>query len=197
MDRLIALIGAAVPVAIGALVLVRSDQRRIGGLLVAHGLTIGLFLGLPGEPATSRPGMVADQLLAGTWTLLFLWLVLIAYLLPDGHPASRRQRTWIRLGLVGNVVFWVGAAGDPNLFAPEPLPVPWLPAEVSTAVGVVGLIWVVVFFFGSVVSVLRRLRGSAGDDRLRLLWFLFGALSIPLALLLNWASYFLLDDPSP
>ena len=197
MDRLIALIGAAVPVAVGALVLVRSDQRRIGGLLVAHGLTIGLFLGLPGEPATSRPGMVADQLLAGTWTLLFLWLVLIAYLLPDGHPASPRQRTWIRLGLVGNVVFWVGAAGDPNLFEPEPLPVPWLPAEVSTAVGVVGLIWVVVFFFGSVVSVLRRLRRSTGDDRLRLLWFLFGALSVPLALLLNWASYFLLDDPSP
>ena len=53
------------------------------------------------------------------------------------------------------------------------------------------------FFFGSVVSVLRRLRRSTGDNRLRLLWFLFGALSVPLALLLNWASYFLLDDPSP
>ena len=116
MDTLIALIAAAVPVAVGALVLIRSDQRRIGGLLVAHGLCIGIFLGLPGEPATSRPGMVADQLLAGTWTLLFLWLVLIAYLLPDGHAASPRQRTWIRLGLVGNVVFWVGAAGDPSLF---------------------------------------------------------------------------------
>ena len=197
MDRLIALIGAAVPVAVGALVLLRSDQRRIGGLLVAHGLCIGLFLGLPSEPATSRPGMVAEQLSAGTWTLLFLWLVLIAYLLPDGHAASPRQRTWIRLGLVGNVVFWVGAAGDPSLFEPDPLPVPWLPTGVSAAVGVVGLIWVVVFFFGSVVSVLRRLRGSTGDDRLRLLWFLFGALSVPVALLLNWASYFLLDDPSP
>ena len=45
--------------------------------------------------------------------------------------------------------------------------------------------------------MLRRLRRSTGDDRLRLLWFLFGALSVPVALLLNWASYFLLDDPSP
>ena len=62
MDRLVALIGAAVPVAVGALVLFRSDQRRIGGLLVAHGLCIGLFLGLPSEPATSGPGMVAEQL---------------------------------------------------------------------------------------------------------------------------------------
>jgi two-component system, NarL family, sensor kinase len=197
VDKLIALIGAAVPVAVGTLVLARSDQRRIGGLLVAHGLCIGLFLGLASERGASRAEMVADQLMAGTWTLLFLWLVLIAYLLPDGHAASPRQRTWIRLGLVGNVVFWVGAAGDPNLFEPDPLPVPWLPVGVSTAVGVVGLIWVVVFFFGSVVSVLRRLRETTGDDRLRLLWFLFGALSVPVALLLNWASYFLLDDPSP
>ena len=126
-----------------------------------------------------------------------MWLVLIAYLLPDGHAASSRQRTWIRLGLVGNVVFWVGAAGDPSLFEPDPLPVAWLPTGVSSGVGVVGLIWVVVFFFGSVVSVLLRLRGSTGDDRLRLLWFLFGALSVPAALLLNWASYFFLDDPSP
>ena len=197
MDRLIALFGAAVPVAVGAFVLLRSDQRRIGGLLVAHGLCIGLFLGLSSDSATRRPGMVADQLSAGTWTLMFLWLVLIAYLLPDGHAASSRQRTWIRLGLVGNVIFWVGAAGDPNLFEPDPLPVPWLPAGVSAAVGILGLIVVVLFFFGSVVSVLRRLRGATGDDRLRLLWFVLGALSIPLALLLNWASYFLLDDPSP
>ena len=197
MDRLVALIGAAVPVAVGALVLLRSNQRRIGGLLVAHGLCIGLFLGLASETATSGPGMVAEQLMAGTWTLMFLWLVLIAYLLPDGHAASPRQRTWIRLGLVGNVVFWVGAAGDPDLFEHDPLPVPWLPPGVSAAVGVVGLIWVVVFFFGSVVSVLRRLRRSTGDNRLRLLWFLFGALSVPIALLLNWASYFLLEDPTP
>jgi two-component system NarL family sensor kinase len=197
MERLIALIGAAVPVAVGALVLLRSDQRRIGGLLVAHGLTIGVFLGLASEPSTTRPGMVAEQLGAGTWTLMFLWLVLIAYLLPDGHAASPRQRTWIWLGLLGNVIFWVGAAGDPNPFEPDPLPVPWLPPGVSAAVGVVGLFWVVMFFFGSVVSVLRRLRRSTGDNRLRLLWFLLGALSVPVALLLNWASYFLLDDPSP
>ena len=197
MDTLIALIAAAVPVAVGALVLIRSDQRRIGGLLVAHGLCIGMFLGLTDQPSTSRPGMVADQLMAGTWTLLFLWLVLIAYLLPDGRAASPRQRTWIWLGLVGNVTFWIGAAGDPSLFEPGPLPVPWLPSVVSVSVGVVGLIWVVAFFFGSVVSVLLRLRRATGDDRLRLLWFLFGALSVPVALLLNWASYFLLDDPSP
>jgi signal transduction histidine kinase len=197
MDKLFALIGAAVPVAVGALVLLRSDQRSIGGLLVAHGLCIGLFLGLPSERATSRPGLIAEQLTAGTWTLVFLSLVLIAYLLPDGHPASPRQRTWIWLGVVGNVVFWIGAAGDPSQFEPDPLPMAWLPAGVSTAVGVLGLVWVVAFFFGSVVSVLGRLRRSTGDDRLRLLWFLFGALSVPLALLLNWAGYFLLDDPTP
>ena len=129
---------------------------------------------------------------------MFLWLVLIAYLLPDGHAASPRQRTWIRLGLVGNVVFLGRGRRRPGYRSSTTrCPVPWLPPGVSAAVGVVGLIWVVVFFFGSVVSVLRRLRRSTGDDRLRLLWFLFGALSVPVALLLNWASYFLLDDPTP
>ena len=73
----------------------------------------------------------------------------------------------------------------------------WLPEAVSDAVGAVGLLVVVLFFFGSVVSVLRRLPGSVDDDRLRLLWFLFGSLSVPVALLMNWASYFLLDDPTP
>ena len=120
MDTLIALIGAAVPVAVGALVLIRSDQRRIGGLLVAHGLCIGLFLGLPASLQQAGRGWSPTSSSAGTWTLLFLWLVLIAYLLPDGHAASPRQRTWIRLGLVGNVIFWIGAAGDPSLFEPEP-----------------------------------------------------------------------------
>ncbi|GAA3454684.1 hypothetical protein [Dactylosporangium matsuzakiense] len=33
--------------------------------------------------ATRRPGF--DQLTQGAWVLLFLWLVLIAYLLPDGR----------------------------------------------------------------------------------------------------------------
>ena len=98
VDTFIALVGAAVPIVVGAVVLLRSDQRTIGWLLVAHGLCIGLFLGSPSEPANARPAMVADQLLAGTWTLMFVWLVLIGYLLPTGHVASSRQRRWIQLG---------------------------------------------------------------------------------------------------
>jgi signal transduction histidine kinase len=193
----IALISAATPVAIGVLIVLRSGQRTIGWLLVAHGLCVGLFLTAPSERATNRGELIAQQLLAGTWTLMFLFLALIAYLLPTGRAASARQMAWIRIGLTGNLVFWIGSAGDPDSTAPEPLPVPWLPPVLSDALGLVGLVLVVLFFFGAVVSVLRRMRSVTGDDRLRLLWFLYGTLSVPVALLLNWVSYFLLDDRYP
>jgi signal transduction histidine kinase len=195
VDTLLAVVGAAVPIAVGVLILLRSDQRRIGCLLVAHGVTVGVFLGTPDDRATSRTGLAVEQLLAGSWTLLFLWLALIGYLLPTGRVSSPRQRRWIQVGLAGNLAFWIGAAGDRRPFEPDPLPLPWLPATLSDVVGATGLALVVLFLFGSVVAVLWRLRRAEGEDRLRLLWFLFGTVSIPVVLLMNWASYFLLDDP--
>ena len=66
----------------------------------------------PGHAAPAEPGMVVDQLAAGSWVFLFLWLVLIAYLLPDGHTLSPGWRRWMLVGLVGVAAFLVGAAGD-------------------------------------------------------------------------------------
>ena len=198
MNPVVALGAAAVSIAVGLLVL-RAHRARIGWLLVAHGVSFGVLLVQPGA-STTRGGMIADQLAAGSWVFLFLWLVLVAYVLPDGHSLSPRWRRWMQVCLVGVVLFLVGSAGDAEEFrnahdGADP-PLTWLPAPVSTLVGVAGLVLTVLFFFGAGFAVRARLRQSSGDARLQLLWLVWGAVSLPLALVLAWVAHFLLDDSS-
>jgi two-component system, NarL family, sensor kinase len=192
----IAIVGAAVAVAVGVLVLARKPRHLVGWLLVAHGAFF-VTLAFNGT-SSSHAGLVFDQLAAGWWVFLFLFLVLIAYLLPDGHLENPFWRRWVRAGLVGVVCFVVGAAGDRQSFADSHHgarpPVPWLPEAVSGILGGVGLLLVVLLFFGSFVAVWRRLRRARGDERLQLLWLVWGALSVPVALMVGWVNYFLLGD---
>lgn len=196
MNPVVALPAAGVAVLIGLLVL-RAHQPRIGWLLVAHGICFGMMLTLRGESAHGL-GLVVDQLAAGTWVFLFLWLVLIAYVLPDGHTGSRFWRRWVRLGLLGVVGFLVGAAGDAPSFrdahhGTDP-PLPWLPAPVSGLLGVIGLLLTVLLFVGSVVAVRARLGRASGEIRVQLLWLVWGATSLPTALVLAWIGHFVFDD---
>lgn len=196
MSSVLVALATAVPIALGLLIVSRGAQRRIGWLLVAHGTSVGLLLGSPAAPSSSRAGMVTDQLTQGIWILLFLWLVLIAYLLPDGQVASRLWRRWLRAGLGGAAVFVVGAAGDASGFrgahGGKAPPVPWLPEQVADGLGLLGLALVVLLFFGSALSVRSRLRRAEGEERLRLLWPVWGAAAVPLGLLVLWANRFVL-----
>ena len=198
MQLLIALIASVTSLVLGLLVMSRGGQRRIGWLLVAHGVTMGMFLGIPQSPSTSQGGLVSDQLTQGSWVFMFLWLVLIAYLLPTGHTASLRWRRWVIIGLVGVVMFQIGAAGDRTMFVEvhdgQPPPLQWLPETVSGVIGVVGLVLVALLVFGSFVHVWLRLRSATGEDRLRLLWPVWGSLSLPGVLAFGWANHFLLGD---
>ena len=193
MQTVLAFVGAAVAIAVGVLVVTRKPRHPVGWLLVAHGAFF-VTLAFDGT-STSHTGLILDQLSAGAWVFLFLFLVLIAYLLPDGHLETRFWRRWVRAGLVGVVLFVVGAAGDRKGFADShhgaPLPLHWLPEGVSGLFGGIGLLLVVLLFFGSLVAVWRRLRRARGDQRLQLLWLVWGALSVPVALLVGWANYFL------
>lgn len=184
----------ALSVALGVLVLRRRPRLSIGWLLIAHGVSLVLVFSVMG----GRSGRVGDQLGSGAWVFLFLWLVLIAYLLPDGRAASATQRMWIRGGLLGVVLFVVGAAGDRAGYrsahhgaAP---PVAWLSESVSGILGVIGLVAVVLLVLGSIFAVRRRLKRSTGEDRERLLWLVWGALTVPLTLVVGWANHFLLGN---
>ena len=198
MQLLIALIASVTSLLLGLLVMSRGGQRRIGWLLIAHAVTMGMFLGIPQSPSTSQAGLVLDQLTQGSWVFLFLWLVVIAYLLPTGHTASSRWRRWVSAGLVGVVMFQIGAAGDRTMFVDahdgQSPPLHWLPEVVSGVVGVIGLVLVALLVFGSFVHLWLRLRTSTGEDRLRLLWPVWGSLSLPAVLAFGWANHFLLGD---
>ena len=191
-------LASAVPVVLGLIVVGRSAQRRIGWLLVAHGVSVGLLLGASETPGSSTWTLVVDQLAQGIWIFLFLWVVLIAYLIPDGHPLSPRWRLWIRIGLAGSVLFLVGAAGDASTFRQEHSgqapPLSWLPETLSDVVGVIGLVLVVLLCFGSAFAVRARLERATGEARLQLLWLVWGALAVPLGILAVWANHFLPGD---
>src|SRR4051794_22817685 len=164
-------LATAVPVVLGLLVVRRSDQRRIGWLLVAQGLSIGLLLGSSRAAGPGADSLVIDQLTQGSWIFLFLWTVLIAYLVPDGRPLSSRWRRWIGIGLGGVLLFLIGAAGDDSAFGEqhgrEP-PLPWLPEPLSDLLGLLGMLLVVLLFFGSAAAVRSRLRLAVGEARLPL-----------------------------
>jgi two-component system, NarL family, sensor kinase len=196
VETVLAFVGGAVAIAVGVLVVTRKPRHPVGWLLIAHGMFF-VTLAFSGT-STSHAGLVFDQLSAGAWVFLFLFLVLIAYLLPDGHLENRFWRRWVKVGLVGVVFFVVGAAGDRQGFANShhgaAPPVPWLPEGVSGLLGGVGLLLVVLLFFGSFVAVWRRMRRARGDEKLQLLWLVWGALSVPVALMVGWANYFLFSD---
>ncbi len=197
MDDVAVLLASAVAVLVGLMVLRGSAQRRLGWLLVAQGVCFGALL-LGQGASTTRAAMTVDQLTAGSWVLLFVWLAVIAYLVPDGRPLSPRWRRWMVCGLAGVVAFLVGSAGDVTGFREshdgrDP-PLPWLPEPVCAVLGVTGLVLTYLLCFGAVFAVRARLTGSSGTARLQLLWRVWGATSLPLSLALMLTSHFVLHD---
>ena len=190
-------LAAAIPVLLGVLV-VRRGPPLVGWLLLAHGLCVGMLLGGSGPTGAGTVALVVDQVLAGSWIFLFLWLVLVAYLVPDGRPLSARWGYWLLLGLFGSVLFLVGAAGDRDGFRAEHgglhPPLGWLPPTVSGVLGMIGLALMVLLFLGSALAVRARWRASTGVVRAQLMWLLVGALAVPVGLMVVWVNYFLLGQ---
>lgn len=188
------LVAAAVPIVVG--LLVARHQRLIGILLVLHGLSAGFTLA-SWPQADSRADLVVAQLSQGAWVFMFLWITLVAYLLPDGRLMSASWRWWVRAGLLGVAVFLAGAVGSDldgfrEAHAGASPPLTWLPPTVSGVLGAIGLLLVVAFLFGGAVAVVLRLRRSSGDARSQLLWLVLGALPVPITLLVGWTFHFVL-----
>jgi signal transduction histidine kinase len=179
-----------VPGVVGFLILRRHPGHRIGWLLTAHAVLVGIGMSTPPEKATSQVGLTVAQLTQGAWVSLYAALVLIGYLFPDGRALSSRWRRWIWFCAAGYLAFLVGAAADPSGFHQmyphaEP-PLGSAPSWVSGVLGFGGLVVVAASLLGTVVCARARLRRATGDERLQLLWFTWAAVSIPAMLATCW-----------
>jgi two-component system NarL family sensor kinase len=181
------------PGVMGFLLLRRDDRNRIGWLLSIHSAFVGTAFSTPSGTDDSTTTLVIAQLSGGLWVLLYVCLVLIAYLFPDGHFRNRRWRRWGQVCLAGYVLFVVGAASDPSsfheLYPGKELPLTLLPTTLSNVVGMVGFGVVVASLVGTVVCARLRLRDATGDERLQLLWFSWAALTIPATIACCWLDF--------
>ncbi|HTE72865.1 MAG TPA: hypothetical protein VK640_06665, partial [Actinomycetes bacterium] len=153
---------------VGWLVVRRRPGNAVGALLLAHAVAASVILMSPDESSPSWP--LVDQLLQGSWVLLYVFIALIGYVFPDGHIPSRFWRRYVAACLAGHVLFGVLAAFDAQDFRethPGVTPAIDISVDVPTWLQVVALVLslgsVPALLVGAVVCAARRLKRSEGE----------------------------------
>jgi two-component system NarL family sensor kinase len=190
-----------IPIAItstslGLLVRLRRPGNVVGWLLLANGLSLAcLSLAWPYAyyGGVSHPGSLPGPGWAALWNQIgwpgiYVFLMAIAFVFPDGHLPSPRWRKVIVATVISYVGLELGFALHPGHFdAPfEHLGKP-TPSYSSS------LEWIWVPFYAGVLASLfaaffavrSRLKRAHGTERVQILWFTYAAMLIPLALVVN------------
>ena len=183
-----AVIGSAI---MGALIISRYDRHPIGWLLALVGVSSAFSLLMEayaywvqesdGPGAEGLAGVAAWLSALAGGQLAIAGLALMFLLAPDGHLYSRRWR----------YVVWLIGTGEALCFlavlSMDPLTFDLVTSsdEVGVVRGVMLTIGFVLISFGliaSVVSVLKRLRGSSGEQRQQLRLIALSVVLIALAI---------------
>lgn len=177
-DRVAVVIAVAALQLTLAVVVAKAAPGDVTGPLLA---SLGLILVVTNCVRTEEVGIFE-----GTWMLLYLPLALVLIVVPGGRPASGLWRvvTAVLCGVVGTFV--VGNAVRSTV-APE-----------SNELTVVGFVLLSLFFVLVVACAFApfaRYRRAGALERIRLRWVLVSGLSLPLTLLLCWASYLAFGTP--
>ncbi len=166
----------AIPLLLSALLAWRAPEHPAGMLLAVAGI------------AALVENCVRQDVLGpwgGTWVFLYLPFGLLLLVMPDGRARSARWRLvgWITTGLA---VVFVGLVALDDVAS-----------DASAVVDVIAVPVLLAFGASLVVCALApvvRYRDSGDDDRARLRWVLLAALTVPLTLLLCWASLLFRGD---
>ncbi len=179
--------------AVALLILRRHPGHPVGWLLALHSFLVSVIA--PGATGDSQGELVLAQLLQGSWVLVLVSPVLIAYVFPDGHALSKRWRLWVVVFLAAYAVFMIAAANDRagflEAFPGQEPPLPTLDQPLVGLLGVAALAFVPASLIGAVLSARRRCQRSRGNERLQMLWFTLTTLSLPAMMGVLWASYFI------
>ena len=179
----------AVPFSIvGALLVSQRAENPIGWIFSAIAVLSGVQLVAEELPiyADTKGAFVA----AATWVGHWIWfpigaLLAVAVLFfPTGRLPSRRwaKVLWTNVGIatLGVAAFVIGPASAMDVSGRNPL-------ELEALAGVTGIVVLVVLLcfplmLGvAALSLVTRMRGSTGDERQQLKWFLLGAALVPFA----------------
>src|SRR5439155_3286757 len=134
------------------------------------------------------------------WVSNWIWPIPIAILpflfllFPSGHPRSRGWRPvgWIAAASLGllmsaSIIFATSDWADP-FAGPGPTAMNGAVVNVAEALFIAGLVTILVAMLTSVVSLLVRFRGSVGEERLQLKWFVTAAALVAIAFVPNFIS---------
>lgn len=180
-DALNPIADSATVIAIGllqivlALIVLRfAPGNAVAVLLAAQGFIVIV---------TNAPRGVVIPALGGSWMLLYLPLALLLLVVPTGHPRTRR---WRGVGIALGVV----VTSFLLLVAVQTL---WPPADEPLAIaGTILLVAFLGLLIACAVAPFVRYRAADELERMRLRWVLIAGLSLPLTLMLCWASYLIL-----
>jgi signal transduction histidine kinase len=172
----------AIAVAVVPLSLALLIARRVPGNSTAVLLALSGFIVVT---TNSIDGRYLGPL-EGGWMLLYLPFAILLLVVPDGRVASRfwRAVAWAITVVVGLFMAVVAI----QFYAPSTLD-PLTPAAYVLLFGFLGLL--IVCAIGPIV----RYRRSDERQRMQLRWVFLSGASLPLTLLLCWASYLLLGAP--
>jgi two-component system NarL family sensor kinase len=187
---------AIVSSALGALIRLRRPENLVGWLLLANGVSLAsLALAWPYAyyAGVSHPDSLPGASWAALWSEmgwpgLYVFLMAIAFVFPDGHLPSPRWR-WVA---IATVISYIGLelsfAFNPGHFD-APLdqlskPTPSYPSSLEF-VWIPFWIGILASLFAAFFAVRNRLRAAEGSERLQVLWCTYAAMLIPLALVLG------------
>ena len=181
--------------ALGVLIRLRRPDNLVGWLLLANAFTLAtLSLAWPYAyfAGVSHPGRLPGASWAAMWSEMgwpgiYVFLMAIAFVFPDGHLPSRRWRKVIAATVVSYIGLELSFAFNPGHFD---APFEHLAKPTPSYPGSLQLLWVPFYvgvlgsLFAAFFAVRSRLRGANGPERLQILWFTYAAMLIPLALVI-------------
>jgi hypothetical protein len=191
-------------VVLGLVVAARRPENPVGALLTFTGFAVAFITSLETYTlaATVHPGRlplpaVVIPLSQGLWMLWYLPIALLVLYVPDGRLPGRRWR-WVAGGLVADFAAFVvvagmapGAYSSPYEDAPRAmgtLPDAALPVIIAMPLLYMGLL------IAAATAMVRKYRAADEKVRKQLKWFAVAGSWLPIALLLCWVSYLLLDS---
>jgi hypothetical protein len=171
---------------LGAMIVARQPRNWFGWLLLADGLSLGVYtfcqeyaplaLGMTDRHWPLPGGAAASWF--GAWTNLpgiAMGSTLLVLLFPDGHVLSRRWRPLAWAGIAATAVPSALLAAlawpwrGPRLIGPYPDPR-------MDNLFFLGFAVALLLLVASVVSVVLRFRRASGIQRLQIKWFAYGGL---------------------